>query len=63
MKTKKPKTNDAELLLKLIQKGLARFEPSTGEFCFQGMRYGASAGDWSRVVDVIGRARVVTALS
>lgn len=51
-----------ELMLKLIQHGLARFEPSTKEFCFNGLRYGASDGDWDKIISMIGPTTVHAAL-
>ena len=41
------------LALKMILTGVARVESSTGEFCFNGLRYSTGLG-WSSVIDAIG---------
>ncbi len=53
--------NAKDLLLELLASGAARFEPSTNEFCFHGMRYHHSK-DWPRLVKVIGKDRIITGI-
>lgn len=47
----------ADVLLRLLQCGAARFEPSTREFCFDGLRYSTGDCDWVRLLDLVGRER------
>lgn len=42
------------LALEMIRVGVARFETSTGEFCFGGLRYMVSDGNWTGLFDLIG---------
>jgi hypothetical protein len=59
-----------EMLLALIKIGKARFEPNTGEFCFDGLRYYSGKEKESSVigfdpmhlVQVIGEDKIAKAL-
>lgn len=51
-----------EVILQLLRRGLARFEPATDEFCFDGLRYSAR-DDWSGLLDVIGWDKTRAALT
>ena len=53
---------DMNLLLRVLQSGKARFEPSTKEFCFNGLRYSARDNDWRRLIAVIGLNNLRSAL-
>lgn len=55
---------DMLLALELIAAGLARIEPATREFCFDGMRYCmGSEADWKLIFDIIGRAKAIDLLA
>jgi hypothetical protein len=53
---------DEAMLLCLLQRGDARFEGTTGEFCFGGLRYSARDEEWSRLIKVIGPEKVRAAI-
>lgn len=51
------------LALELITAGIARIEPATREFCFNGMRYSmGNPVDWTRIMNGIGWLKAVNAL-
>lgn len=52
----------AMLALNLIMAGVARIEPSTKEFCFNGLRYSVRDADWAGVINVIGETKVLNAI-
>ena len=43
-----------ELLLRMLQLGVASFDHATGELRFNGLRYSAADGDWNGLLNVIG---------
>lgn len=49
------------LLLCVLQNGAARFDEITGEFCFRGLCYWARPRDWNRLVETIGREKLLEA--
>lgn len=51
------------LLMRALRSGVAAFDPATGEFRFNGMRYSAHAGDWVVLVGIIGRSRIEEAIA
>lgn len=53
---------DMALLLDALMVGVARFEPATSEFCFDGLRYGCRDRAWSLLVDVAGRRKLQEAI-
>jgi hypothetical protein len=44
----------ADLILRMLQRGVAAFDPSTAELRFNGLRYSARDCDWDKIVAVIG---------
>lgn len=51
------------LALELIAAGLARIEPATREFCFDGLHFGMSSPtNWTRIINCIGWKNAVAAL-
>ena len=56
---------DMDLLLRCIGLGVARVTPETHEIAFGGIRvaFAAYTGDWSRVVELLGRDRLRAALA
>lgn len=51
-----------DLLMRLLQSGVARFDPATKEFCCNGLRYSCSHRDWTRLVAVIGQDQILELL-
>ena len=47
-----------DMVLQMISLGIAGIQRSSTtnlvEFCFDGLRYSATNGDWSRVIDAVG---------
>jgi hypothetical protein len=50
------------LLLNAVQVGAAAFDTQTGEFRFRGIGYWAKHRDWRRLVDIIGRVTLQSAI-
>lgn len=51
------------LILRLVQSGAARFDPSTREFCFNGLQFGATSREWTRILNAVGWDRARAALA
>jgi hypothetical protein len=43
-----------DIILELCRLGLGRFDSTTQEFCFGGLRVSACDGDWTIVINVLG---------
>jgi hypothetical protein len=50
------------LILEMLLCGVARFEPSTSEFCFNGLRYSVRFGEWNTLLCLIGLDEACAAL-
>lgn len=55
-----------ETVLLLLTTGLARIEKSRtvdlAEFCFQGLRYPCTDGNWRGLVELIGMNKILSAI-
>jgi hypothetical protein len=55
-----------DLILRMLSLGIARIERSSTtplvEFCFGGLRYAVTGGDWNAVVGVVGWNRCLLAI-
>lgn len=52
-----------DLMLCLIRENIAWFNPVTGEFCFDSLRYTTEDRNWTGVLDIIGWDRARAALA
>lgn len=53
---------DADLLLRALLAGAAAFDSTTKELRFAGLRYDCRNCDWSQLLDVVGREKLLSTI-